>query len=99
MKKEQAHGAFGVIVRPHISEKSVDQTQQGKYVFEVYPGVDATKVANAVEKTYGVDVAKVNMVKVASKKKRIRNRYSAKARPNKAIVTLKAGHSIEVLPQ
>lgn len=99
LKKEQAHGAYGVIVRPHISEKSVDQAQMGKYVFEVYQGITSSQVRSAIQKTYGVDVMSVHMVRVPGKKIRMRGRTNTTNRYDKAIVTLKAGHSIEVLPQ
>lgn len=99
LKKEQAHGAYGIIVRPHISEKSVDQSRMGKYVFEVYEGTKSSQVRVAVEKTYGVAVSSVHMVRVPGRKTRMRGRTNTVNRYDKAIVTLKTGHSIEVLPQ
>lgn len=86
-------------MRPHISEKSVDQSRMGKYVFEVYEGIKSSQVRTAVEKTYGVAVSSVHMVRVPGKKLRMKGRTNVVGRYDKAIVTLKAGHSIEVLPQ
>lgn len=71
----------------------------GKYVFEVYQGIKSSQVRSAVQKTYGVDVQSVHMVRVPGKKVRMRGRTNVIKRYDKAIVTLKAGHSIEVLPQ
>lgn len=99
MKGDRALGAYQVIVRPHISEKSVAQSEKGKYVFEVFSRVNSSEVRDAVERTYGVEVGAVNMVKVPSKRKNFRRLKGESSRHNKAIVTLKKGHSIEVLPQ
>lgn len=86
-------------MRPHISEKSVDQSRMGKYVFEVYEGIKASQVRTAIQKTYDVVVSSVHMVRVPGKKSRMKGRANVVGRYDKAIVTLKAGHSIEVLPQ
>jgi large subunit ribosomal protein L23 len=99
LKQERAHGAYQVLVRPHISEKSVAQTDKGRYVFEIRPGTSARRVARAVEETYGVEVKKVNVVKVPAKKIRFRSRFSLRPRHDKAVIILKEGHQIEVLPQ
>lgn len=99
VKTERAHGAYQIIVKPHISEKSIAQTDQGKYVFEVDSRANAQLVRHAIEYTYGVDVLAVNMLKVPYKKKRFRRIESRIMRHNKAIVTLRSGQTIEVLPQ
>lgn len=99
LKEERAHGAYQVLVRPHISEKSVAHTDLGRYVFEIRPGVTARRVATAVEETYGVEVKKVNVIRVPAKKSRLRSRFSLRSRYDKAVITLKKGHKIEVLPQ
>ncbi|MEX2008493.1 MAG: 50S ribosomal protein L23 [Candidatus Spechtbacterales bacterium] len=100
LKQASAHGAHNVLVRPHISEKSVAMNEHGRYVFEVRPGVNAYRVAEAITTTYGVEVAKVNMIKAHPKKSRTRfARFGTRPRYNKAVVTLKTGNAIEVLPQ
>jgi len=100
MKAERAHGAYRVLVRPHISEKSVAQNEMRKYVFEVYQGVKAPDVRRAIEQAYGVEVARINMITVPSKRVRFRRGTKGyKTRYRKAMVTLKSGHEIEVLPQ
>ena len=96
---ERAHGAYGVIVRPHISEKSVRQNDQDKYAFEIYSGVTAPQVKRAIERTYGVNVENVHISKVPSKPTRYRRNLGSKSRYDKAVVTLKEGQNIEVLPQ
>lgn len=99
IKTEVAHAAHGVVVRPHISEKSVSKNSEGKYVFEIYKGVSKKQVADAIESLYGVRVEKVNKISVKPKNKKYRGSVGKQRRYNKAIVTLKKGQGIEVLPQ
>ena len=98
---QDAHNAYQVIIRPHISEKSVQYKNQGKYIFEVFQHATVHSVAQAVKKLYNTEVVKVHIVKVPHKNKRIRtkNIKGTSVRHNKAIVTIKKGQSIEVLPQ
>ena len=99
IKSDKAHVAHNVIVRPHISEKSVSKNTEGKYVFEIYSGVSKKDITSAIEDLYGVKVEKVNRVSVKPKNKRYRKNVGSKTRHDKAVVTLKEGHGIEVLPQ
>src|SRR3989344_2759111 len=99
MKAEHAHGAYNVIVRPHISEKSVSHNNEGKYVFEIYPGINKKEVAKAIESVYKVKVESVNRIKMPRKLKRHMRHKNLKFRYGKAVVTLEKGQEIEVLPQ
>lgn len=99
IKSDQAYGSYNIIVRPHISEKSVSQNSNGKYVFEVYSRANKISIASAIETTYGVKVEKVNKITVPAKKRRYRRIEGKKSSYNKAVVTLKQGQEIEVLPQ
>lgn len=96
---ESAYSAYGIIVRPHISEKSVSGSDKAKYVFEIIPGANKKQIQSAIEVMYGVKVENVNKIKVPTKKTRYRAQSGSKARYDKAVVTLKKGQEIEVLPQ
>jgi large subunit ribosomal protein L23 len=57
-------------------------------------------VAEAVEKLYGVKVARVNILTVKGKNKRsrtVRGQYGKTSDIKKAVVTLKQGESIETV--
>ena len=99
IKTERAHLAHNIVVRPHISEKSVSGNHSGKYVFEVHKNISKQQIAQAVEIMYGVKVESVNKVSVSAKRKRYKGMSGKQSRHNKAIVTLKKGQGIEVLPQ
>ena len=77
-----------IIIRPWITEKSMDLQQDRKYVFVVDKNSNKTEIKNAVEAIFGVKVAKVNTINMRGKMKRM-GRFEGK-RPDwkKAIVTL-----------
>ena len=62
--------AYDVIVKPIITEQSMEATEDKKYVFQV--AVDATKIdiKRAVEEIFGVKVEKVNTINMKGKLKR-----------------------------
>ena len=78
-----------IIIAPVITEKSMAGIADKKYTFKVAKDANKIQVAEAVEKLFKVDVAKVNTISVRGKEKRM-GRYSGyTASWKKAIVTLK----------
>jgi len=74
-------------------------SKYNKYIFSVYSDATRTNVKNAVEHTFGVSVIKVNTLtqKPKSKRDRMRRgRLGFTSLSKKAIVTLKAGDSIDL---
>ena len=61
-----------------------------KYVFKVADTANKTEVRQAVEEIFGVDVAKVNIMNVNGKVKRMGRTVGRTASYKKAIVTLTA---------
>jgi large subunit ribosomal protein L23 len=93
--------AHEVILRPVISEKSMDESQRGKYTFEVHPDANKIQIKAAIEELYKsekVTVVGVNVLTTKSKEKRRgtkRGRIVGHTSPwRKAIVTLAAGQKI-----
>ena len=103
--KNQSHIPYNIVVRPHISEKSINHKGQNKYVFEVFASATASSIGRALSDAYGVEIENVSIVKVPNKKVRIRskkrnnNKKGTKSRYNKCIITLKKGSKIEILPK
>ena len=83
--------AYDVILRPVITEQSMDSVADKKYVFQVAIDADKTQIKAAVEEIFGVKVAKVNTVRMQGKVKRT-GAYPAgrRAAYKKAVVTLTA---------
>lgn len=83
--------AYDVILKPVISEKSMDDAQNKKYTFKVATDANKTEVKLAVEEIFNVEVEKVNIMNVRGKLKRMGRNVGRTAASKKAIVTLKNG--------
>jgi large subunit ribosomal protein L23 len=90
---------MSILKRPLVTEKVSALNEKGKYGFIVDSEANKVEIKKAVEKQYGVNVEKVNTMKVMGKMK---TRYTkagvlAGRRPNykKAIVTLAEGEVID----
>ena len=84
--------AHDVIVKPIITEKSMDMARNRKYVFKVLRDASKTEIKQAVEEVFkGVKVSAVNTINMKAKKKRLGmgRPEGTKAAWKKAIVTLK----------
>jgi len=88
-----------VLKSPHISEKAVSLSQIGQYVFKVLPGANKQKIKRAIEEIYKVDVLSVRIVKIPRKKRRLGRTTGWKRGYKKAIVRIKEGQEIEILPR
>ena len=83
--------AYDIIKRPVITEQSMEDIANKKYVFEVDINSNKTEIKAAVEEIFGVKVSKINTVRMQGKVKRT-GAYPAgrRAAYKKAIVTLTA---------
>ena len=91
--------ATQIILRPVISEKSMDQTNASKYTFAVADEANKMQIKAAVEELFKVTVLSVNVMTMKGKEKsrnRRRGRQVGFTSPwKKAVVTVKSGDSIE----
>ena len=77
-----------IIKQPLISEKGTDLGAHNKYIFLTHSAANKNQIKEAVEGIYKVHVTDVNVMR--NKKKS--NEYK------KAIVTIKEGETIDVIP-
>ena len=91
--------AYQSLKFPHITEKATDLSKQNLYVFKIRPRANKVTVREAIEKLYGVDVVSVGIVKVPPKKRRLGRIEGWRKGYKKAIVKIKEGQKIEVLPR
>lgn len=80
--------AQDIILRPIITENSMDGIADRKYTFEVAKDANKVEIKAAVEKLFGVKVAKVNTINVDGKLRRYGRYEGFTASKKKAIVTL-----------
>ena len=62
---------YDIIIRPIISEKSMDQSADKKYTFQVALSANKIEIKKAVEEIFGVKVEKVTTCIVLGKVKRM----------------------------
>lgn len=77
-----------IIVRPLITEKSMDSIGSKCYAFEVMKSATKPEIAKAVEEMFGVKVASVNTLIVKKKPKRVGYHAGFTSEWKKAVVTL-----------
>ena len=83
---------YDVILKPLVTEKSMNEMSENKYTFLVHPDANKTMVKEAVEKMFsGVKVKNVNTMNMDGKKKRRGYIYGKTAKTKKAVVTLSEG--------
>lgn len=82
--------AYDIIIKPIITERSMDETNEKKYTFKVLKQSNKTQIKNAVEEIFGVKVEKVNVMNVRGKVKRMGKTIGKRADTKKAIVKLTA---------
>ena len=98
--KQVSEIAYRVLVQPHITEKASILAQDNRYLFKVFQSATKGQVAQAVKDVYGVDVKSVRMIRIPSKKVRLgRRREGIKKGYKKAIVQLRPGQKIEIMPR
>ena len=82
---------YDVILKPLVTEKSMNGMALKKYSFLVNPEANKSQIKDAVEKMFeGVKVSKVNTMNSVGKKKRRGRTVGTTAKTKKAIVQLTA---------
>ena len=81
---------YDVIIKPVISERSMDIAPDKKYTFKVAVDAIKTEIKQAVEEIFGVEVKKVNVMNMDGKLKRMGRTEGRRSAYKKAIVTLTA---------
>ena len=80
---------YDVILKPVVTEKSMELMADKKYTFLVHPEANKSMVKEAVEKMFeGTKVARVNTMNSIGKKKRRGRVEGMTAKTKKAIVQL-----------
>jgi len=99
IKKKIPDFVFQVLKEPHITEKATDLAKRNQYVFKVLKDANKNQIKTAVEALYGVDVISVNIINVPRKKRRLGRIEGFRKGYKKAIVRIKEGQKIEIMPR
>ncbi|MEA3452885.1 MAG: 50S ribosomal protein L23 [Patescibacteria group bacterium] len=88
-----------MLKRPHITEKATELTSENQYMFRVSSRSNKIEIKKAVSDVYGVKVESVRIINVPPKKRRLGKTQGWRKGYKKAIVKIKKGQEIEVLPR
>ena len=86
-----ALGIYDILLKPVLTEKSMNMMESKEYTFYVHPEANKTQIKEAVEKCFdGAKVERVNTMNIRGKKKRRGRSEGYTAKKKKAIVKLTA---------
>lgn len=83
---------------PTLTEKSVRLMDTNQYTFDVDLKLTKPQIKGIIEQLFEVQVISVNTHRPPRKKRRLGYTSGSKASYKRAIVTVKRGQSIQVLP-
>jgi large subunit ribosomal protein L23 len=89
-----------IIQRAIISEKGTKlRAASNSFMFKVHPEANKLEIGYAIEKIFNVTVTNVRTMNRVGKPKRLGRFVGKRSSWKKAVVTLKAGQTIEVFDQ
>jgi large subunit ribosomal protein L23 len=95
--KSAGHPLDWVIKQPRVTEKAALLIEKNTYTFDVNPKANRTQVKQAITAKYKVHPLKVNIIKHDAHMTRRRGRKVKVAGYKKALVTLPANESIDLV--
>ena len=95
-KEKFSERAYRYLKWPNFTEKSINLTAGGKYVFIVNNRANKVEIKKMIGEVYGVKVKQVNIVNLPPKPKRIGRSQGYKSGKKKAVVSLAEGEKIEL---
>jgi len=98
-KEKKSEEAYRILKTPHVTEKATSLAEKNQYIFKVNPQANKIEVKKAVQGIFGVDVVSVKIINVPEKKRRLGRIEGFRKGYKKAIVRIKEGQKIEVLPR
>lgn len=90
-----------VIIKPIVTEKSMQLAGIGQYVFEVALSASDGQVIREIKSLYNVDATQVRSSILPGKKRRIAKtqRFKKTSKRKKVMVTLKEGQKLDLMPK
>ncbi len=87
-----------IIKNPIITEKATMLSADRKYVFLVEKGATKPEIRKALQAIYKVNIENIQVINTSPKPRRMGAQLGEKPGYRKAIVTLKEGQKLDVLP-
>lgn len=99
VEKKGTDFIYRILKSPRITEKAANLGDLNQYTFNV--GVDAnkTEIKKAIQNLYGVDVVALRIINVPRKQRRYKGKIGWAEKGKKAMIKIKKGQKIEILPR
>lgn len=88
-----------LIKHPLLTEKATDLSELGKYVFLVDKKATAPEIKKLIQLLYKVEVDDIHLINIKPKPKQWGRLTGFKSGYKKAIVTLKSGQKLDIVPR
>ena len=90
---------YPVLKEPHITEKATQLSQKNQYIFKVYPRANKAEIKKAIEDLFDVNVVGVRIVNIPRKQRRLGRISGFRKGYKKAIIKIRKGQKIEIMPR
>ena len=87
---------YDLIKKPIITEKATILSSNSQVVFSIPMDADKNLIKKAVEKLFGVNVRKINIIVSKGKVKRFKGKIGRRKNEKKAIISLEKGQKIDI---
>jgi len=98
-KKRILGKASQILCSPHVTEKTASIEGENKYVFKVLPKANKIEIKKAIKDLYGVDAIGVRIINIPKRQRRLGKQKGWRKGYKKAVVKIKKGQKIEILPR
>jgi len=98
-KETEKNDAYKFLKAAHITEKAGDLTEKNQYIFKVYPKANKIKIKKIIEEVFNVKVISVNIINIPKKRRKLGKITGWRKGYKKAVVMIKKGQSIDLLPR
>lgn len=88
-----------MLIKPIITEKSMNQASTGTYMFEVPKNANKITIKSAVNKQFKVEVVDVRISVLKGKIKKFRGHTGKRIDKKRAYVTIKKGQKIDAFEE
>ncbi|PJA84731.1 MAG: 50S ribosomal protein L23 [Candidatus Nealsonbacteria bacterium CG_4_9_14_3_um_filter_37_13] len=99
IKETKVGESWRVLKTPQVTEKATLLAKGNQYVFKVWSTAGKVEIKKAIENLYGVDVLSVKIIRVPAKRRRLGRIRGWRKGYKKAIVKIKEGQKIEIMPR
>lgn len=97
--EDEKRANWKILREPHITEKATDLTEKNQYIFKVFPKANKIQIKKTIENFFKVNVLEVKIINVPRKKRRLGKIMGWRKGYKKAIIKVKQGQKIEILPR